>query len=111
MSFDNYFTSSYKSHGVQSRKIVAAKVKRGWPVGAQYQRKEETMELWMKWPNGKSFHVRNLTPEESREEMRLWRENNPGWQFGLKEKESRHVPGKKIEKNGKAYGTPRKQWD
>lgn len=83
---DKFFTSAWK-RGPSPQMHQRALHKRTWPGQTHYQPSQETMQLWMKQDGGEWVHVRNLAPEESRKELLAWRENNPGWQFGLKEKE------------------------
>lgn len=94
MPIDKYFTSGYKSDTrVQSRNIAAAKMKRGWPVEAQFQRSEETVKLWMR-EEGKEgwFHVRNLAPAVALDEKEAWTGSNQGWEFKLTMKKKREQP-------------------
>lgn len=95
MPIDRYFTSSYKSGTkVQSRKIVAAKMKRGWPQDGRFQsEKDESVKLWMREEGAEQWcHVRNLSSSEARDEKEAWAGSNNGWEFKLTVRRDREHP-------------------
>lgn len=80
MPFDNFFKSGYRRKEQRSA-IVAARHRRSWPAGTQYEaqtklemRGGERPEWW---------HFLSVPQSQAGHELSEWREANPGFEFRI----------------------------
>jgi hypothetical protein len=85
MPFDTFFQSEKRKGKAREWRKVAAKHKRSWPKGSQYQSGEKKVSLLMR--PGRKGHEDDPWPflwvgvDEAERELRAWRKANPGTLF------------------------------